>query len=334
MLENIGFYTLSDYRACNVTDKSQMQRCEIIINEYCNFKCPYCKGLDSSVFSDRKRKELTYEEICNTIDIWCKDIPLKNIRFSGGEPTYHKDIVKVIQYAKDKGIERIAVSTNGSNTKELYDQMIEAGMNDASISLDADNETVGDMMAGNIKGAWKKVVENIQYISSRIYVTVGVVLNQDNIDEFIRIVKFASILGVDDIRVISSAQWNEPLSKLDKIPVYLLDKHPILKYRVENFKKNLPIRGLDTNDHKHCPLVLDDSVVAGKFHYPCVIYMREQGKPVGMVNKNMRAERVNWFKNNNVLNDSICSSNCLDVCVDYNKTVMENNQFVKTLLEK
>jgi len=44
-LEKIGFYTLSDYRARNVTIKSPIQRGELILTDRCNLKCPYCRGL-------------------------------------------------------------------------------------------------------------------------------------------------------------------------------------------------------------------------------------------------------------------------------------------------
>jgi molybdenum cofactor biosynthesis enzyme MoaA len=318
-LENIGFYSLSDERAANTSETSQMKRCEMIINEQCNFKCPYCRGLDGSVFGDRKRRELTIDEIKRNIDLWCDNDPLENIRFSGGEPTLHKNIVEAISYAKEKGIKRIAISTNGSSRIKLYQSLLDAGCNDFSISLDADNGLTGDMMAGNIIGSWGKVIESIKYISERTYVTVGVVLEPENVTRFIDIVKFASDLGVSDIRVIPSAQWNEPLTQLSDIPLSILDKHPILKYRVNNFITGKRIRGLKNGDAKSCPIVLDDSVIAGQDHYPCVIYMREQGKPIGKVGKSMRSDRVNWFRTSNPHNDSICNKNCLDVCVDYNK---------------
>jgi len=321
-LEDIGFYSLSDKRACNVTIDSQMQRCEMIINEYCNFKCPYCKGLANEVFNDKKRKELTIEEIKRNIDLWCDNGPLINIRFSGGEPTYHKDIIEAVRYSKKKGIKRIAISTNGSNTNEMYQRLIDAGCNDFSISLDADNALIGDNMAGGIKGSWLKVVNNIKWISKKTYVTVGIVLELKNINTFIGIVNYASNLGVADIRVISSAQWDKPLTELTNIDATLLNKHPILKYRVTNFIKGKKIRGLSYSDSNSCALVLDDSIIAGGHHYPCVIYMREQGKPIGMVNENMRAERIEWFKNTNTRNDKICMKNCLDVCVDYNKKAL------------
>lgn len=321
-LEEIGFYTLTDERAENISKTSQMMRCEIIINEHCNFKCEYCRGLDGRVFGDRKRKELTLDEIKETIDLWCAAEPLKNIRFSGGEPTYHRNIVEVVEYAKSKGIDRIAISTNGSNKTDLYDRLIKAGCNDFSISLDAADPLTGDIMAGHIKGAWSKVVSNIRHISKFTYVTVGVVLTPDNVGNFIKIVEYADTLGVADIRVIPSAQWNQPIKELANISYEILDRHPILKYRVEKFIAGERVRGLLNSNTNSCPLVMDDSAVAGRDHYPCVIYMREQGRPIGRVGPNMRQERVDWFISTDTHDDAICKKNCLDACVDFNEKAM------------
>ena len=103
-LKNIGFYTLYDERAKNVSPTSQMKRAELIILEKCNFKCPYCRGLKDEIYGDRKIKQLSFEEICRNIDYWCENEPLENIRFSGGEPTLHPNIVEIVDYAKSKGI--------------------------------------------------------------------------------------------------------------------------------------------------------------------------------------------------------------------------------------
>jgi pyruvate-formate lyase-activating enzyme len=329
-LEDIGFYTLSDTRAENVSCVSQMKRCEMIINEYCNFKCPYCKGLDKSVFGDRKKKQLTIDEIKQNIDWWCKGIPLENIRFSGGEPTLHPHLIDAVKYAKQQRISRIAVSTNGSNTFHYYLRLFDAGCNDFSISLDASDSKTGDDIAG-VKNSWQTVVNNIAMLSQLTYVTVGVVLDENNISRFIDIVLFADTLGVSDIRVIPSAQWNRPLEQLSSIPQSILDRHPILKYRVTNFINGKHVRGMNSECPNKCPLVLDDSVIAGTRHYPCVIYMREHGKPIGDVGEDMRTDRVRWFQNMNTHNDPICVNNCLDVCVDYNRRVLNTNSYVQKL---
>lgn len=317
-LEKIGFYSLSDDRAKNSSEFSQMKRCEMIILEYCNFHCPYCRGLKDWVYGDRKLKMLSLEEIKRNIDYWCEPLPLENIRFSGGEPTLHPDIIEIVRYSKSKGIKRIAISTNGSNKLELYKELVESGVNDFSISLDACCAEDGDKMAGDIKGSFDKVVECIRFLSKLTYVTVGVVLTPDNVQRTIDTIKFADSMGVSDIRIISAAQWNEPIEALGDVPQELMDKYPILKYRVNHFRDGINVRGMSESDFNRCALVLDDSVIAGRFHFPCVIYMREGGKPIGEVSKNMRKERLEWFENHDTYKDEICRKNCLDVCCDYN----------------
>ena len=114
-LKNIGFYTLSNERVRNASETSQMKRCEMIITEYCNFQCPYCVGLKKDIYGSRKLKQLSLNEIKRNVDYWCEGQPLENIRFSGGEPTLHRNIREIVDYTKSKKINRIAISTNGSN---------------------------------------------------------------------------------------------------------------------------------------------------------------------------------------------------------------------------
>ena len=63
-------------------------------------------------------------------------------------------------------------------------------------------------------------------------------------------------------------------------------------------------------------------------HYPCIIYLREHGAPIGLVHKNMRNERFIWYIWHNCYEDKICKNNCLDVCVDYNNRVKELNKHI------
>jgi hypothetical protein len=66
--------------------------------------------------------------------------------------------------------------------------------------------------------------------------------------------------------------------------------------------------------------------VANGYHFPCIIYMREQGDPIGQVGPNMRKERYEWMVNHDAHKDPICSKNCLDVCIDYNNKCKEYHQ--------
>lgn len=84
------------------------------------------------------------------------------------------------------------------------------------------------------------------------------------------------------------------------------------------------MRGLSPGDSNRCRLVLDDMAVAGGKHYPCIIYLREGGQPIGEFGtQNMRQERAAWSAAHRSDEDPICSRNCLDVCIDYNNRYEE-----------
>lgn len=313
-LEDIGFYTLSDKRCKNASSSSRLMRGEIILTGRCNFSCPYCRHVGGP---DRDSKSTI-----DLIDQLAKE-GLFAIRFSGGEPTMHPRLPDFVMYSRWVGIKKIAISTNGSVNLEFYKRLLDLGVNDFSISLDACCAEDGDRMSGGIKGAWNKVVNNIRELSKLTYVTVGVVLTEENLPSINDIITFASGLGVADIRIIPAAQNGDKLQNV-KVDAAILAKHPILRYRINNIQQNIPVRGLSDSDSGKCAIVLDDLAVMGDYHYPCIIYMRESGKPIGKIGPNMRKEREEWYNSHDCQKDEICKKNCLDCIVLYNNKYQEN----------
>jgi molybdenum cofactor biosynthesis enzyme MoaA len=311
-LENIGFYTLSDDRCKNASSTSPLMRCELVLTDACNFKCPYCRGQRKEL-----RKHMSLVDAMNVVDLWVAE-GLENIRFSGGEPTVWKGLVELVQYTASKGVNRIALSTNGSASWEMYSELIAAGVNDFSVSLDACCSAFGDKMAG-VDGVWNTVVQNIKKLSEHTYTTVGIVVTDETVNDLKEIVEFAATLGVSDIRIISAAQYNKVLDVAQTISDDVYNKYPILKYRINNVMNGINVRGIEETDSHKCWIALDDMAVAGDYHYPCIIYLREQGNPIGKVGPNMREERLNWVKSHDTHNDPICKKNCLECIVQYNR---------------
>lgn len=63
---------------------------------------------------------------------------LKGKRFTGGEPLVRKGIENIIyETSKIKGIEDIALTTNGTKLYEMADTLKEAGLKRVNISLDS-----------------------------------------------------------------------------------------------------------------------------------------------------------------------------------------------------
>lgn len=309
-LEDIGFYTLSDRRALNSTSKTPLMRGELLVTDKCNFHCPYCRGV-----KPKYQGILPTEEALSTLSQWFS-WGLRNVRFSGGEPMTHPDLPLLVQVCKKSKVQRIAISTNGSFPLQDYKRLLSAGVNDFSISLDACCASTGETMMG-VKGKFDTVVNNIKELSKLTYVTVGIVWNEKNAHEVIDTVLFAHSLGVADIRVISAAQaGRHGNAALDLVPSSVLEKHPILNYRAKRWGN--PMRGITKDDSNICKLVLDDVAVVKNWHFPCIIYLREGGKPIGKVGPQMRKEREAWYITHNTYRDPICRWNCLDVCVAYN----------------
>lgn len=309
-LESIGFYTLSDARAAQVSVYSPLWRCELILTSRCNFNCPYCRHVGGT--------DIPLDTAQTTLTQWIGE-GLRNVRFSGGEPTMYEGLGKLVAQAKAGGVQRIAISTNGSASLDTYLALLDAGVNDFSISLDACCAATGDTMSGTY-GMYQRIIDNITALSARTYVSVGVVLTDTNHHELSRIIVHAHNCGVADIRIISAAQSSLTLTELT-IPREIRQKHPILDYRLRHLEEGISLRGLSPTDCSHCPLVLDDMVVIGEHHYPCVIYAREGGQPIGTMGMTFRADRLQWMLTHNTHTDPICSRNCLDVCRDYNNTV-------------
>ena len=291
---------------------SPMRRCEMILTNRCNFACPYCNGLHPLI-----NRPMTWEEIQTGLEYWFRDNP-ENVRFSGGEPTLHRDILKAVALCKSRGVLHIGMTSNGSNRLALYQRLVEAGLNNLSISLDASEPEPGDRMAGGIKGAWAKVVNNIRELSKITDVIINVVYNAANVNGTINTIRLAHDLGVKDILLVADSHYTHFADGLQRLPRGILDAHPILKYRVENALSRPAVRGLSETDAHHCALVLDDSVIAGEYHFPCALYMREGGRPIGKVIPSMRQDRYEWFIAHNTYADPICKQFCVDLYIDYN----------------
>ena len=315
-LEQIGFYTLNDERAARVAREgvaAPLSRCELLITGRCNFRCPYCRRIGGQDIPQGQAEE--------AIERWAEEM-LGAIWFSGGEPTLHPGLLSFVELARGLDIERVALSTNGSADLRMYEALLQAGVNDLSISLDACCAEDGDRYGRWRQGSWEHVVENIRALAGRVYLTVGVVLTHRNGPQALETVELAASLGASDIRVIPAAQEGSALPAL-QVSQEIRKQYSILDYRLGNIERGVPVRGIGPGDCRKCSLVLDDMAAMGGKHYPCIIYLREGGDPIGDIGPGIRDQRRQWFEAHDSATDPICSRNCLDVCVAYNNRVQE-----------
>jgi cyclic pyranopterin phosphate synthase len=110
----------------------------IALNEQCNLRCIYCMPEEGIDFRSED-KLLTTKEIIRLINTTSK-MGVSKIRFTGGEPLLRKDLLKLVQFAKEApGIESVHLTTNGLLLSKHIQELERAGLSGINISLDTLN---------------------------------------------------------------------------------------------------------------------------------------------------------------------------------------------------
>ena len=114
----------------------------MFVSYFCNFRCSYClHSLPEDTLKAKgfQRQMMDYDIYTKAIDdIAAFGEPVKALIFAGhGEPLLHKDIAKMVAYAKERAVaNRIEIVTNGSLlTNELSDKLITAGLDRLRVSI-------------------------------------------------------------------------------------------------------------------------------------------------------------------------------------------------------
>ncbi len=112
----------------------------ISVTDHCNLRCIYCMPED--IQFRPKQDLLTSDEIIRLANIFAS-MGVDKIRLTGGEPTVHPDIVRIVKEIRAiPTIKWITMTTNGVRLENLALPLHEAGLNRVNISLDTtDRET-------------------------------------------------------------------------------------------------------------------------------------------------------------------------------------------------
>jgi MoaA/NifB/PqqE/SkfB family radical SAM enzyme len=104
-------------------DKDLILRVEWNLGKRCNFNCSYC-GND---LHDNVSEHIPWEVFTNTIDKIKQGAGNRDIKisFTGGEPFVHPQFVEMLEYAKQNGISKCSVTTNGSPPLKIYERAVE-----------------------------------------------------------------------------------------------------------------------------------------------------------------------------------------------------------------
>ena len=129
------------------------------VTNICNLKCIHCYA-SSGMYN--KTEELSTDEAIKLIDD-LKDIGIKILIFSGGEPLLRDDIFELIRYSVKKGF-RTVLSTNGTVIDDsIAYSLKKSGVDYVGISIDGSKE-INDWFRG-VDGAYDDALKGLTILN-------------------------------------------------------------------------------------------------------------------------------------------------------------------------
>lgn len=107
----------------------------ISLTDRCNLRCVYCMP-EHGIVARPHEEILSFEEVVRVVETAAR-CGIKRLRFTGGEPLVRKGATELIAACKQvKGIEDVAITTNGVLLPRFVDELKDAGLSRVNISLD------------------------------------------------------------------------------------------------------------------------------------------------------------------------------------------------------
>lgn len=200
----------------------------ISVTDLCNLRCKYCmpeEGIKKACHDEI----LTFEEIEEIVKDFVS-LGINKIRITGGEPLVRAGIITLIEkLSKIKGVDEIAMTTNGTLLKKYAKALKEAGLKRVNISLDTLNDEKYRTITKG--GTLKEVLEGIRE-AQKVKLTpikLNVVLikdfNEDEIIDFVNLtkdeefdVRFIELMPIGQVRHWSLNRYLSNENVLKKVP--------------------------------------------------------------------------------------------------------------------
>lgn len=161
----------------------------VSVTDLCNLRCVYCMPSQGIKLHERNTI-LSFEEILKIVKHGVS-LGVNKIRITGGEPLVRKGITSLINHITNiKGINDVAMTTNGIFLKEFAETLKDSGLSRLNISLDTlRSDRFFDVTRG---GRLKDVLDGIEkilkagFIGTKVNVVVMRGQNDDEIQDFVR----------------------------------------------------------------------------------------------------------------------------------------------------
>jgi pyrroloquinoline quinone biosynthesis protein E len=168
----------------------------------CPLSCAYCSNpLNLADYGD----ELTTAEWQRVL-AEARELGVLQLHLSGGEPLVRRDVVELARCAHELGMYTNLVTSALGLTPRRAEQLRAAGLDHVQISIQADDPTLSDRLAGI--SSFERKIEAGRLVRELGWpLTVNVVLHRQNIDRIADILRMAEEMAADRVELANTQYY-------------------------------------------------------------------------------------------------------------------------------
>ncbi|MCK4539541.1 radical SAM protein [Candidatus Parcubacteria bacterium] len=156
----------------------------IRITNKCNNDCMFC--LEQSL---RVKPDLSMENLKNNIKKKFKKTVKNELIITGGNPILNKNVLKIIDFSREMGYNKIRIIFNGNFKKALIsrEELLDSGITDITFLGHSCRQDIHDKLCGE-SGSFSELIKSIKFFSQKIDLRICVNVNGLNIKQLPNIV--------------------------------------------------------------------------------------------------------------------------------------------------
>lgn len=327
-----------------VSAATPLHRLTVFVTYRCNLACSYCKTIPRGAHdlaAHPQRRDAydpeAFERLLATYD----GTPIRHLHFTGGEASLLPELPELIRRARAHGVRRTSLTTNGTLPPRRYLDCVDAGLDELRLSLDAADATCGDALARR-PGAWHAAVRTLAALGAArsrgapFFLIVNTVVGRANRRLLPDTVRFLLRFSPDDVKLITEVDGRDRLGAFREAAAVRAELEALLAARPAGALPLLRRKlrtvfapdaiGLEAvrspgGRRWRCHLPLTERTVDARFYYPCSVYAREGGAPLGPLSDPapvQRARSARFVREADCLDDPICRRYCLHCTRTFN----------------
>ncbi len=319
-------------------------RITVFLTYRCNLDCPYCKTIARTETererSPQKRRVHDLESFEALLASY-GGAPVRHLHFTGGEAALVPDLPSMARSARRRGVEALSLTSNGTLAPDRYLALLEAGLTELRISLDANEAALGATLTGR-RGAFDATVRTLDALAlakgagARFTLIINSVIGLENRARLPQLVRFFLRFRPDDVKLITEVDRRDELAvfpRLDAVRAEveaLLDAlpeeaMPLLRRKLKTVFSptaiGLPPGAAPVGQGWRCYIPLTERTVDRVAYYPCSVYLREGGAPLGLLTDPPELQRrrsIAFVRDADCRSDPICTRYCLHCTRSFN----------------